>query len=424
MYPYRKSVETKGFICEIVLIMSILNIYRWFLFLWSLLLLGTGVFAQTSRQSLEEQRKKALKEIDEIGGLLKQTTQSQKSTLEKLNLLNAQITQFDQLIGSINAEITYTERQIAETSANVSRMTSEIDKMKEEYSRLVFQAYKNRGQYNTIIYVLSAKDFNEAYRRMKYFQQYSEFRKKQVAEIIVKQEELRIEIELLAVQKNEKVKLLAAHRQESKRLDALKIEENKEVNQLKSKERQLKNQLAAEQRKVDRLNNEINKLITAEAKKQNATPANLYNVLTPEQRLISTNFKSNKGRLPWPTEKGAITSKFGLQPNPYLKNIKTNNLGINITTVGGSDVRVVFDGEVIKVGAIQGEPMFVLVKHGNFFTLYQNLVDVTVKTGDKVKLKDSIGKIYTEKGATTAVLQFQIYENDNRQNPELWIVKQ
>jgi len=397
--------------------------YRRLLWFLPLLLLGMGAYAQ-SRQSLELQRKQALKEIEEIGGLLKETTQSQKISLEKLNLLNAQKIQFDQLISSINAEISYTERQIAETSANISRMTSEIEKMKEEYARLVDQAYKNRGQYNKIIYVLSSKDFNEAYRRMKYFQQYSEFRKKQVAEITVKQEELNVELERLAVQKIEKEKLLTVHRQESKRLDTLKIEENKEANRLKSKERQLKVQLDTEQRKANRLKNEIDRLIAAEAKKLNTTTANLYDALTPEDRLIANNFKGNKGRLPWPTEKGSISAKFGINAHPFLKNIKTDNYGIDITTVAGSNVRVVFDGEVTSVGFFPGEPMFVLVKHGNFFTVYKNLVDVTVKKGDKVKLKDSIGKVYTEKGAKTALLHFEIYEDGNRLNPELWIVKQ
>ena len=398
------------------------NTYRRILFLLLFVSLLTPDIHAQSRQNLEEQRRQALRKIEETNRLLEETQKSQRQSLEKLNLLNAQIKQFGQLIGSINAEIAFADRQISETSAKVARMSNEIEKMKDEYAKLVFQAYKNRGQYNKLIYVLSAKDFNEAYRRMKYFQQYSEFRKKQVAEITEKQKELQVEIERLTAQKAEKEVLLAEQQQEIKKLDIVKTEQNKEVNSWKSKERQLRAQLQAQQRTAQRVENEMKKLIAAEAKKMNATPANLYEALTPDERLISNNFRGNRGRLPWPTERGTITSYFGLNPTVH-KNVQLPNNGIDITTVGGADVRVVFDGEVTNIIAIIGRNLNVIVKHGNYFTLYSNLVNVTVKKGDKVKLKDTIGKVYTEKGAKTAVLHFEIWEGMNKLNPEQWIGK-
>jgi len=385
-------------------------------------LLAPGIRAQ-SRQNLEEQRKQTLLEIEETSRFLAETEKSRSESVNKLNLLIAQEKQISRLISGINAEIALADKQISETSAKVSRMSNEIEKMKAEYARLVFQAYKKRGQYNKLIYVFSAKDFNEAYRRMKYFQQYSEFRKKQVAEIKAKQEELQVIIVQLSVKKAEKEKLLAEQQQESKKLESVKAERNREVNSLRSQERRLKNQLAVKQRNALKLQSEIAKLITADAKRRNTTTSNLYDKLTPDELLISNNFKGNKGRLPWPTEKGTITGFFGINPHPLFRNIPLPNNGIDITTVGGATVRVVFDGVVMDIGGIIGNNMHVMVQHGNYITVYSNLIDVTVKHGDKVKLKDTIGKVYTERGAMSAVLHFEIWEGLNMLNPEQWISK-
>ena len=381
-----------------------------------------------SRQSLEEQRKRTLQEITETTRFLNETEKNRTASVDKLNLLIAQEKQYTRLINGINAEIKLADRQINESAVKISRMNGEIEKMKSEYARLVFQAYKNRGQYNKLVYVLSSRDFNEAYRRMKYFQQYSEFRKKQVAEIKAKQEELQVLIAQLATQKTEKEKLLAEQIQENKRLEATKLEQNREVTNLRSQERKLRNQLTAQQQKEKRLQAEIQKIITAEIRKRNTTAPNTYDRLTPNERMISNNFKDNKGRLPWPTERGTITGFFGLHPRPFSKNIQLYNNGIDITTVAGATVRVVFDGEVIGIPIYPGYNITVLVQHGNYFTVYQNLVDVTVKKGDKLKSKQPIGKVYTERGANTSVLHFEIWEDNNKPpglklNPEQWISK-
>ena len=403
--------------------MSLVRLYYWFSFLLIFLCFSEFCINAQSRQKLEDQRKKALQEIEETSRYLKETQQNQQESLQKLNLLNTQVRQFNQLINSINAEVEYTDQQIIEISSKISQMTHEVEKMKTEYAQLVYHAYKNRGRYNKLVYVLSAKDFNEAYRRMKYFQQYGEYRKKQVADINVKQEELQDVVEQLAARKAEKEQLLVEQRQEGDRLKAVRAEQNREVNKMKSQERKLRNQLAEQRRKAQKIQSEIEKMITAEAKKRKTTPSDLYNKLTPEERLVSNNFKGNRGLLPWPTEKGIITGYFGVNQHPFLKDVRTNNNGIDITTVGGASVRSVFDGEVTGIGVILGDNMFVFVQHGTYITVYQNLVDVLVKKGDKVKNKEIIGKVYTEKGAKTAALHFEIWEGFNKLDPELWIVK-
>jgi len=381
------------------------------------------VFSQT-RQKLEEQRGRLLSEIEETSRILNETQQSQRQSLDRLNLLNVQVQQYKRLISSIGSEIAYAEKQIIEISNKLRKMSNEIEKMKEEYAQLIHHSYKNKGRYNKLVYVLSAKDFNEAYRRMKYFQQYSEYRKKQVVEIQNKQKELNGVIEQLIAKKAEKEKLLTEQQRESLRLEALKIEQNKEVNQLKSQERKLRTQLANQQANAKKIQSEIDKMIASEAKKRNATVDNLYDKLTPEERLISNSFKGNKGRLPWPTEKGHVTGFFGKNiPNPLFKDIRMDNNGIDITTIAGAEVRTVFDGEITRVGVIKGSSLYVLIRHGNYITVYQNLVEVSVKQGEKVKAKQTLGKVYTEKGAKTAVLHFEIREERNPLDPELWIAK-
>ena len=401
--------------------------YRWFLILLLFAFpLTPGVQAQ-SRQNLEEQRRKTLQEIEETTHFLNETEKNRSESVDKLNLLIVQEKQFIRLISGINAEIAFAERQISETTAKISRMNNEIEKMKTEYARLVFQAYKNRGQNNKLVFVLSARDFNEAYRRMKYFQQYSEYRKKQVAEIKARQDEFQVVVTQLAKQKNEKEKLLVEQIRESKRLETIKVEQNREIANLRSKERTLRNQLTAQQQKEKRLQAEIQKLIAAEIRKRSNNSTNISDKLTPDERLISDNFRGNKGRLPWPTERGTITEFFGLNPRPFSKNIQLYNNGVDITTVAGSDVRVVFDGEVGDVILIPGNNMTVLVRHGNYFTVYSYLVNVIVKKGEKLKSKQPIGKVYTERGANTAVLHFEIWDankpNPEKLNPELWISK-
>jgi septal ring factor EnvC (AmiA/AmiB activator) len=375
-----------------------------------------------SRQGLEEQRKKTLKEIAEITGFLKETQQTQKESLEKITLLDSQIKQYKQLIDNISKEIKLAEQQINETQLQIRKMSNEVEKLKTEYAQMVFHAYKNRGKYNKLVYVLSAKDFNEAYRRMNYFQQYSQFRNKQVNEIIDSQKQLNVEIKKLAGQKADKEKLLVVQQRESKQLEAVKDEQNKEMTRLKSQERKLRQQAQTKQREAQKLEKEINKLIAEEIRKSKGSSKSLYDKLTPEERLVSHNFKDNKGLLPWPTERGIITGFFGANPHLLYKDIKINSNGIDITTVANATVRAVFEGVVTQVSRIQGQNI-AMIRHGNYITVYMNLVDISVRQGDKVKSKETIARVYTEKGAKTAVLHFEIWEETNKLDPEIWMVK-
>ena len=384
--------------------------------------LAIGVNSQT-RQTLEEQRRQVLREIEETNRLIRETVRDQEQSVSKLGLLNAQVTQYNRLISSINSEIAFTNRQINTTSANIRQLTSDIEKMKTEYSQLLVQAYKNKGNYNRLIYILSSKDFNEAYRRMKYFQQYSEYRKRQVAEIQLKQIELNEAIEQLKIERADNEQLLAERRQESAKLQSVKAELDRETSRLRTQVNRLRTQLQAQQQRERQIQLQIERIIAEEASRRGTTTANMHERLTPEERLISTNFRENRGKLPWPMERGTVTGKFGIVQHPLLPNVKFENTGISITTVADAEVRAVFDGVVVRVGGVPGANTFVLLQHGNFFTAYQNLVEVAVKQGDRLTVKQPIGKAYTERGASNAEFQFQIYEGAKKLNPELWLSK-
>ena len=224
----------------------------------------TGVFSQT-RQTLEEQRRQVLREIEETNRLLRETVRDQELSVSKLSLLNAQVAQYNRLISSINAEIAFTNRQINTTSANIRQLTSDIEKMKTEYSQLLVQAYKNKGNYNRLIYILSSKDFNEAYRRMKYFQQYSEYRKRQVAEIQLKQIELNEAIEKLKIERADNEQLLAERRQENAKLQSVKAELDRETSRLRTQVNRLRTQLQAQQQKERQIQLQIERIIAEEA---------------------------------------------------------------------------------------------------------------------------------------------------------------
>ena len=392
-------------------------------FLFSLFLLTSGIYAQQTRQNLEEQRRQVLREIEVTNGLLRETVRGQEQSLAKLNLLNAQVEQYNRLITSINAEIAYTNRQISATTTQIIQMTNDIERMKTEYAILLNQAYKNRGQYNQLIYVLSAKDFNEAYRRMKYFQQYSDYRKKQVTEIQIKQVELNEAIELLNAQRAENEQLLVEQRNENAKLQAVKKELEEEANKFRARQRQLTAQLQEQQQRERRIQNEINRLIEGEVNRRSTPTTSFFDRLTPEERVTSNSFRANRGSLPWPTERGSITGKYGVTRHALLSNVEMPSSGITITTVANADVRAVFNGEVTEVGGVPGNNMFVIIQHGNYFTVYINLIDVSVKQKDRVSIRETIGKVYTERGAPSAELKFQVYDGATRQNPELWLSK-
>jgi septal ring factor EnvC (AmiA/AmiB activator) len=379
-----------------------------------------NIFAQTKKE-LEEQKRITLEEIENATNLLKETQATRKENIGQIQIINGRINLRGRLIKSIESETRILEEEIDEKSRLVTQMEQDLEALKKEYEKLILFSYKNRNKYDRIIFLFSAENFNQAYKRLRYIKQFVKFRRKQSEVIINLQEKVKKEITDLEDRRKEKVSLAEEKKKESNILQKEVNQKSALINQLKKKESELRKEIAEKNKISERIENEIAEIIAAEAKRMKNT--DLYKQLTPEERLISNNFMENKGRLPWPTEKGVITEHFGVHPHAVLKGITIENNGVDIVTIPGAEARALFEGVVSKVIAILGANYTVIIRHGNYLTVYQNLVNVKVKKGDNVKLKQSLGTIYTDKETNITMLHIEIWKELQKQNPEEWLSK-
>ena len=369
------------------------------------------------KNELVKKKDEALREINLTNELLKKTEQERKTSLNQLILLNRKLKLRSDVINNINEEIAILDRQIEENQELIGLLEVDLEKIKEEYEKLIYFAYKKRENYNKIIFVFAARDLNQAYKRLKYLQQYTKFRREQA--IVIKRMGALIEdkVAKLVQYRNERNSLLTQNERESKHISEERGERNRAVIQLQKEERRLRQKLREKERIASELDKEIQAIIAEEARK-----ARNFDRLTPEEKLIADNFISNKGRLPWPTEKGVITGNFGVHEHPVLKGVRVENFGIDISTPQDALARAVFDGEVKKIIGIPGANQTIIIQHGNFFSVYQNLVEVRVIQGEKVKTKQPIGKIFTDRSdENKTVLNFMIWKEKNKMDPIPWL---
>ena len=389
-----------------------------------LLALGVTISLAVAAQSVDELRQKKQKAAEEIrltNDLLNKVSASQKATLSRLQLLNRQISQRNTLISAINSEVSLLQEVIDDNMLVVNLLSDDLEEFRQEYARLVQLAYKNRMAYDKVIFFLSADNFNQAYRRLLYLRQYTSYRKKQSETIGSLQHILVRKIADLESLKETREVALNEKMEESRKLEGEKKQQNSLSQQLQKQQKELRNKIAQQRRIEQQLEQEIQRIIEEEARKTN-TPSREGFALTPEQKLVGDNFEQNKSRLPWPVERGVITEKFGVHPHPVLRNVTVNNNGVNISTENGAKARAVFGGEVSRVFGITGGNMAVIIRHGQYLSVYSNLVDVTVKKGDKVNLRQYIGTVYSDPSeGNKTTLKFQIWKESTKLNPEDWL---
>lgn len=411
IYPHR-IMQQKTSIPALSFILTILV---------CLFLIPGTLNAQKTKEQLEKEKKKIQDEINYTNKIIEETKKNQKNSLHQLRLIENKITMRKELILNISEEISLLNKKIKENTQLIEAMEADLAKLREEYAKMIYFAYKNRDSYQRWMFILSSDDFNQAYKRLKYLQQYAQFRERQVEAIKATQAALQKKLAALEKQKAEKEKLVKNKQEETVTLTVEKGEQDKVLVSLKEKEQDLKKKLN-EKRKAEReLQATIEKLIAEEAKKSSGNAGTGYK-LTPEEKLISDQFGSNKGRLPWPTERGQIVSTFGDHEHPSLPGVMVRNDGVTIATTTGSKARAIFDGEVRQVITIPGKHKVVIIRHGEYLSVYSNLKDVGVSTGDKVKTKDVIGTIYTNKeGDNTTLIDLQIWKGTTKLNPSLWL---
>ncbi len=383
-------------------------------------MLASAGFSQ-SIADLQKKKQDAAKEIQTTTRLLNEIQQSQKASLNRLQLLNNQINQRNTIISSIGGEINLYNGFIGNNQMVITMLDSDIKQIKKEYSELIRSAYRNRNAYDQMLFLLSAENFNQAYRRYIYLKQYTDYRKNQAEIINSIQRVLSEKTVKLEELKSTKQQLVNETRQETQQLAGEKSQKDKELQKLQKEQKTLRQKLDQQRKVEQQLENEIQRIIEEEARKTKTKPSEGF-ALTPEQKLIGESFVQNKKRLPWPVERGIITEHFGIHQHPVLSNVQIKNNGINISTEAGAKVRAIFNGEVSRVFGITGGNTAVIIRHGKYMSVYSNLREVTVKKGDKINTKQEIGTVYTDADdGNKSTLKFQIWLESQKLDPEQWI---
>ncbi|MEW6467767.1 MAG: peptidoglycan DD-metalloendopeptidase family protein [Bacteroidota bacterium] len=388
---------------------------------------------QSKKKALEEKKKKLQKEIEEKNKLLAEIKGSKTKSLLQLAILNNKIKDQEELISTLNGEINYLVGQINDTRADIRSKEEQLQKLKDDYAAMVRQAYKSRSSYDRLIFIFSAADFNQAYQRLKYFQQYAAYRKLQAGQIEGKKKELNSKLQELESKKSEQNSLLNHKENEKSSLSKEKEEKVQVLSDLQKKEKDIKGEVAKKKKQAEKISQMIKKIIEDEIKKSQPKDPKPKDpkkkkydpviTLTPEEQIVSKNFEGNLGKLPWPVSEGVIIEKFGTHEHPDLPGIEINNNGIDIATKKGSEVRAIFEGEVKAVAEVGGmEGKIIIIRHGEYLSVYYTLSEVYVKTGDKVKTKQAIGKVMTDDDNKTQI-HLEIYKGKNLLNPEGWIAK-
>lgn len=412
-----------------------------------LLFIFIGFAHQTFAQSSAElrRRKEALsREIESLNRSLRVTSSSKSLSLKQIKALNTQIRLREEKINTINSEVRLLNNEISDNSNTVRSLQEQLTKLKKEYAAMVLFAFRNQSAYSKLMFIFASDNFNQAYKRLKYLQQFSTYRKKQAKYIQGTQRDLNIKINELDHNKKAKTNLLTDQEKEKITLGREKNSQSKVLSGLSRQERKLKQELTQKQKESARLNraiqNAINREIeearrraeeearaaAAKAKAENkeapaARPISKGSSIlaaTPEAAKLSSDFLGNRGRLPWPVTSGIITEGFGI--HKYGTNVTTENNGVDIKTAEGAAVRAVFAGEVAAVQNFAGS-YAVLIRHGEYFTVYSNLRSVSVSRGDKVTLKQNIGTVITDPTDGTTEVHFEVRKGAMPMNPSTWL---
>jgi septal ring factor EnvC (AmiA/AmiB activator) len=366
---------------------------------------------------LQKKQKKLQEEIEQTNQMLKQTKRDENATLNKLQLLGQNIKNQKKLINTLDREITALEVEMRQLGVTRDSLQVVLSGYKADYAEMIRQTHYARMQQSPLLFLLSSKSFQQLARRARYLQEFAHYRQEQVRRIEDTQAEIDNQNNLLAANKSNKQNALTSRKKEQENLKRDERKQKNMLNQLKSKEKDLSKQLKQQQKKVNELNKKIDDMIRKQTEKASKTS------LTKEQKLIAGGFEENKGRLPWPVEKGMISGHYGKQQHPVYSQVTMDNKGIYLQTVAGAKARAVYKGEVTSCFLVSNT-YAVIVQHGNYRTVYSNLSKLNVKQGDKVETKQVIGTIFTDPDQDQKTeLYFQIYKDKNIQNPELWIAK-
>ena len=409
---------------------------RTILILLMSLLLSVGGYAQRSKASLEKQIKSLQKEIATANKLLKETSKNKEVTLNQVSLTEKKIKNRQKLINACNEQIKNLEQEISRGEARISSLNNELKKLRQEYSKMVLFAYKNRSHYDKLEFLFASEDFNQAMQRSRYIQQFTEARKTKMDQIAGTQKKVSEEVETLRKNREEQAALLAEEKNQQEQLIKEKEELNAQVKQLKKKEGNIQQSIKDKQAQAKKFQKEIDNIIAEEIRKANEKAAKEAKstktgkttkpdkmALTPSEKALSSSFSANKGRLPWPVERGVISSSYGKHASSVSNKVTVTNNGIDIATPANAKARSVFEGVVVSVVKPSASNIGIIIRHGDYFTVYSQLDEVYVGRGDKVKTKQEIGRVHTDKSEGKTEMHFELRHGTECQNPSTWLSK-
>jgi len=388
--------------------------------------LGLAQKNSARQKTLEKQKKLLQAEIKQINTLLFNNSKREKSILSQVEDLNVKISVRAELVKVNNQQANLLTQQINVNQRDITNLRKELKELQKDYAEMIQKSYKSKSSQNRLMFLFSSEDFLQAYKRIQYIKQYTNFRKKQGEEITQKTKTLQSLNKALFEQKAQKEALVMENREAQQELQQERRSQQRLIRGLKSKSRSLAIEIKQKQRKAAEIDRVIERLIReAIAASNKASGKSFKNAfaLTPESKLLAANFVANKGKLPWPVKKGIVIQRYGTQPHPVVKTTMIKSNGVTIATTPKSEARAVFEGEVMTILSFKGSNPTILIKHGNYITTYKNMGKVYVKKGDKVKAKQPIGEIFTHPQTGKTTLQFSVFNALKPQNPKSWIYR-
>jgi septal ring factor EnvC (AmiA/AmiB activator) len=378
---------------------------------------------QERQKQLEAQKISIKKEIQQINNLINDSRKKSRGLADELEDIQLKISVRDRLIRINNSQVNNLNNIISNQNERIADLEVDLKKLKDEYSKIVFSSYKKRSSEMKLMFLFASDNINQAFRRFQYFKQYSKYRKEQANKIVSLQEEISNNIDSLDKRKIEKQNVVKENQSVRQTLNQDRIQQNNLYNNLLKDQKNYAVEIQEKEKQARLIDNEIQKLIRLAIAESNNNNNSSNFALTPEGKLISSNFQSNKGRLPWPVREGVITRRFGTQPHPVVRTTTINSNGISIATSANSIAYSVFEGEVLSVYGFSGGNPGVLIRHGKYISNYQNLSSIFVKKGDKVMANDEIGIVFTNESTGKTVLKFNIFNELKPENPTIWLAR-
>jgi septal ring factor EnvC (AmiA/AmiB activator) len=381
--------------------------------------------AQSDKAVLEQRKSEIQKEINQFDRLLKNVRKEEKTMVLLVETIDKKMSRTQEIINITNKQANILTRNIKTNAVEISKFNTEIKSLKAAYAEMIVKAYKSKNDQSRLMFLLSSEDFLQAYKRVQYLQSYANYRKKQAYEIEVKSNVLVDKNAELESEKKEKKQVLALNKKQGVALKVDKVEQENLLAVVQANEKKYASNIKEKGKERNKIDKELKALIVLDIKASNkgktGAVANKF-FLTPEAKILANNFKSNKGKLPWPVEEGFVSRRYGTQAHPVLRSLTIDSNGLRMQSPSGAKARAIFEGEVMRITKSKYGILAVHIRHGNYTSIYDNLKQVSVEKGSRVNTKDIIGEIFTSNSGETE-LKFVLMQDTETIDPAQWIAR-